>query len=191
MNSGFKKNKGINTQLLVICLGTCMTFVSCIEKIEIPDEFYTENFVLNAVLEPDSAIRINISKSLPPAGVIEFEFVSNAIVKIKSAGSEKETLCEYDSSGWYSNSGFGLHSGTEYTIRVVLEDASELTSATVIPPKPAVNDVMIENDSIYFSIVDDSNKPQYYIVSLMGYIEQSDWIQLADSTYSWVWSHQY
>jgi len=191
MNSGFKKSTGINTHLLAICLGTCLTFVSCIEKFEIPDEFYTENFVLNTVLEPDSAIRINISKSLPPTGAIEFEFVSDAIVKIKSAGSEQEVLCEYDSSGWYSNSGFVLHSGTEYAVRVVLEDASELSSATVIPPKPTIKDVMIENDSIYFSIVDDPNKPQYYIVSLMGFIEQSDWVQLADSTYSWVWSHQY
>lgn len=191
MNSGFKNKRGNIKCLLAACWVTCLTFVSCIEKIDIPDEFYTENFVLNAVLEPDSAIRVNISKSLPPAGVIEFEFVSDAIVEIKPTGSEQEILCEYDSSGWYSNSGFVLHTGTEYAIRVVLEDASELSSETVIPPKPTVKEVMIENDSIYFSIVDDPNINQYYIVSLMGYIEQSDWVQLEDSTYRWVWSHQY
>ena len=191
MNSGFKKNTGINTHFFAICLGTCLTFVSCIEKIDIPDEFYTENFVLNSVLEPDSAIRVNISKSLPPAGVIEFEFVSDAIVEIKPTSSEQEILCEYDSSGWYSHSGFVLHTGTEYAIRVVLEDASELSSATVIPSKPTVKDVMIENDSVYFSIVDDPNKPQYYIVSLMGYNHTYDLVQLPDNSHEEIWKYEY
>lgn len=190
MNSGFKNSLAKITLLWGMPIGICLTVISCIEKIEIPDEFYTDNIAINSVLEPDSSIMINISKSLPPAGIINFEFIEDADVRIGIEGLDHEIACQFLENGWYTSSEIVLEADKDYEINVSIANKN-LSSATRIPEKPVVENVHIRNDTICFSIVDDPNSNQYYLVTLMGFHKKSDWVQFADSSYGHVYYYQY
>jgi hypothetical protein len=190
MNLSFKHSLAKKTQPIGFFFWICLSMVSCIEVIEVPDDFYTDNIILNSIIDPDSTVMINISRSLPPAGVIEFEFVNDADVRISEAENEQEVVCQYLENGWYTSSDLVLEAERDYEINVIVAD-KKLSTTTSIPEKPMVENVHIQYDSIYFSIVDDPNITQYYLITLMGYLLQSDRIQLPNGTYDYVFGYKY
>ncbi len=191
MNSSFKQKIVKNILPMGLLCWICLGMVSCIEVIEVPDDFYTDNIILNSIVEPDSTVMINISRSLPPAGVIEFEFVSDADVRISEVGNEQEVVCQYHENGWYTSSDLVVEADRDYEISVGIIDKPELTSTTRIPGKPIVENVFIQYDSIYFSIVDDPTILQYYLVTLLGYHHTYDIDHLPDGTQEEVWKYEY
>jgi hypothetical protein len=165
--------------------------VSCIEVIEIPEDFYTDHIIINSILDMDSINAVHVSKGLPPVGKIVFEFVDHANIQIGEVGIDQSIGFNFFENGWYVSSELLLEPMKKYSLLATIPDFSDISAYTVIPKKPNLSDVQISSDSIFFSIVDDPNIAQYYLVTLMGYPLQSERILLPDSTYDYVSQYKY
>lgn len=170
--------------------GIILYFHSCIEIIEVPDEFYTQHLVVNSVLNSDSISYIHLSRSLAPSGKIEFEFIEDATVSLVETNSNISKICQYSEKGWYIENELTLKSDFNYEIEIQSPGFSKITASTIIPSKPIIDEISLKYDSLIFTIVDDPNRSQYYLVSLYGYNHLYEYIQTVDSSYK-DWRYDY
>lgn len=180
------KNRTMGTACCLVAL-----MVSCIEVIEIPGDFYKDHIIINSILDMDSINSVHVSKSLPPVGKIVFEFVVNANIQIGEVGIDQSISFNFFENGWYVSSELLLEPMKKYSLLATFPDFNGISAYTVIPKKPILSDVQIKGDSILFSIVDDPNISQYYLVTLMGYPLHSERVLLPDSTYEYVSQYKY
>lgn len=160
--------------------------VSCVEEMELPEGFYEERMVVNAVLDPDSLVKINVARSMPPSGKVEFEFIEDADIRMGLIETEGVLGFTYAQLGWYENSVVDVDSGSTYFLEVSSPDLPAITSSVTIPGKPLITDVRVYGDSISFQIVDNPDESNYYFVRTYAWQETNDCFEHEDGTWECV-----
>ena len=160
--------------------------VSCVEEMELPEGFYEERMVVNAVLNPDSLVRVNVARSMPPSGKVEFEFISNADVRTGLSEPKEITDFTYTNLGWYENAALDIDSGSTYFLEVNSPDLPAISSSVTVPVKPFIMDVRVYGDSISFQIVDNPDEINYYLVRTYAWQETNECFELEDGTWDCV-----
>jgi Domain of unknown function (DUF4249) len=160
--------------------------LSCVEEMELPEGFYEERMVVNAVLDPDSLVRVNVARSMPPSGKVEFEFISNADVRTGLSEPKEITDFTYTNLGWYENAALAIDSGSTYFLEVNSPDLPAISSSATVPVKPFITDVRVYGDSISFQIVDNPDKSNYYLVRTYAWQKTCDCFELEDGTWDCV-----
>ncbi|MEN8204187.1 MAG: DUF4249 domain-containing protein, partial [Bacteroidota bacterium] len=148
-----------------------LLLVSCVEEMELPEGFYQERMVVNAVLDPDSLVRVNVARSMPPNGKVEFEFINDADIRTGLNGTEGISGFTYTKLGWYENSAFDVDSESSYFLEVNSPDLTGITSSVKVPEKPLITDVRVHGDSISFRIGDNPDESNYYFVRTYAWQE--------------------
>lgn len=160
--------------------------VSCVEEMEIPEGFYQERMVVNAVLDPDSLVKINVARSMPPSGKVEFEFIEDADIRMGLIDMEKVPGFTYAQLGWYENTVLDVYSELSYFLELNSPDLPAITSRVTVPKKPLITDVRVNGDSISFQIVDNPDESNYYFVRTYAWQETRDCFELEDGTWDCV-----
>lgn len=160
--------------------------VSCVEEMELPEGFYEERMVVNAVLDPDSLVKINVAQSMPPNGKVEFEFLEDADIRTGLSGTEGISGFTYTQLGWYENSLVDVDSGSTYFLEVSSPDLPGITSSVTVPEKPLISDVRVLGDSISFQIVDNPDESNYYFVRSYAWQETNECFEREDGTWDCV-----
>jgi hypothetical protein len=161
MNSGFRK---YSFYRLILVIPAMLLLVSCVEEMELPEGFYQERMVVNSVLDPDSLVRINVARSMPPTGKVEFEFIEDADIRMGLNGAQEIMEFAYSNNGWYEDLSGIVDPGSGYFLEVNAPGMPAITSLVSIPEKPVVSDVRLHGDSISFRISDNPDDSNYYIV---------------------------
>ncbi len=120
------------SQLLIL-----LTFlsVSCIVDSDLPFPKGESQFVLNGILNPDSIIKVNLTKTRSLALQTPFEVVENAFIKLYEDGTLIDTLA-YKSSGDYFSDLKPLEGG-HYKIEVSGPDIeNSIEGEDTVPARP-------------------------------------------------------
>ncbi len=168
----------------MVLLAMVLLLVSCVEEMELPEGFYQVRMVVNSVLDPDSLVRINVARSMPPTGKVEFEFIDNADIRMELNGAEEIIEFAYVNFGWYEDLSGNVYQGSDYFLEVNAPGMPAITSTVNIPEKPVVSDVRLHGDSISFRISDDPDESNYYIVRTCAWQRIHYSYELEDGTWT-------
>ncbi|MDD2635341.1 MAG: DUF4249 domain-containing protein [Bacteroidales bacterium] len=154
-------------------IGLILLSIACEKVIEIDLEDAKIRIVANSIIEPDSIIRVNVTRSrhiLDNAAIIP---LSDAIVKLYETDNYIGTL-SYTSSGNYEMN-YYPEVGKEYRIEVSHNDFDDVFSKTIIPPVVELNYIdtvksFNENGyeiyNFYTNLTDPLGTNNYYYLSM-------------------------
>jgi hypothetical protein len=154
-----------------------MLFASCemIIPVDIPD--HKPQIVLNAILDPDEPLYVNVSKSLSIIDRAELPPIENAVVEIYENNNFLQVL-PYISYGYYGDEDFFPKPDMEYQIRVKAKPFDSVYAITKIPAlpqntEPHLKDSVKKSDfeslaSVKFGIIDEPGKVNYYEITLLS-----------------------
>lgn len=110
--------------------------VSCHEPIDIDVPDTQKKIVLNGLINPDSTVRVNLSKSISILDKDDdIEFLTTADVKLYEDDVYKETL-QYDTNGYYRGTLYPQENH-DYKITATSPPLDAVNAETIILPKPA------------------------------------------------------
>ncbi len=176
--------------IFLIIIATSL--ISCVEVLDISLEDSEKLLVLNGIIEPDSIVKVNLSKSINATdGDAFIKFIKGADVELY-ADSEFVEKLQYDTNGYYIGQTKPVL-GKTYTVKVKYEDKPQLQAATTIPQavqlKNISYDIPIDSTTqtwtdpetgdqfdttiytigdqghIYLTIADPENQNNYYLIS--------------------------
>lgn len=177
--------------ILFILIAFFFIFSSCEKKLDIDLPDSDKKIVVNGIVNPDSLMKVRISKSLNVLDNGNVEYLSDAVVKLYKDDVLMEELNNMN-SGYFMSSVFPeINANYKLTI-----DYSGLTSVnSEIQLKKAVNIVSVDTvsevrinnygdgyiDTSYImhfeiKIKDDADKSDYYFLSLRAIIPVYDFI---------------
>lgn len=169
MNSG---SEILRRQLwLLPVFGLFLLPVSCVEEMELPEGFYQERLVINSVLDPDSLVRVNVSRSMTPNGKISFDFIEEAVVGLGLSGEEDFGNFQYDELGWYENPLMKVDTMSDYFLQVSSPGLLPAQAYCQVPVKPRIADVRLHGDTISLRIVDAPDEDNFYLVRTYAWHE--------------------
>ena len=146
--------------LSIFCL--LFFFWACTKEVTPDFNTFQTHFVVNAVFNPDSVIKVNISKSVRADKPDSFPVVDQALVTIND-GSE-QFLLVHNGTGNYSFPGRPLP-GKIYTLHVKPVTGRTITASTKIPLVPDIRIKPLVNDNyVQISIRDDPSEQNVYWV---------------------------
>ncbi len=138
--------------------------LACTKEIDLEFPTAESQIVVNGIINPDSIIKINLTKSLPLATTSNFPFVNNAIVIIKENGILIDTL-SYQNKGNYILD-YNPKVGEIYRLEVQVPDYKPLYGEDVIPEKPNFN-ACHHRGRYSLQIHKLSNINNYYWISIL------------------------
>lgn len=157
----------------VVCI--VVALAGCHSLVEDTFATYAKKPVLNAVLQPDSIIRVNLSftANLSDSALA---FVENAVVEMQSTEGWTEKLT-YIGNGLYENDHVAKADET-YTCRVQIDGYPIVTASTTVPAPTAIGAITftptaskdeegLDVASIRFPIVNHPNRSLYWEVRLL------------------------
>jgi len=116
---------------------------SCREPIDITVPDTEKKIVLNGLINPDSTVKIHLSKSI---SILEKDdnitFLKNAVVKIYENNTYKETL-QYDTNGYYRGSVYP-QIGKNYKITAEYSPLYAVDAETEILANPTISEINAE-----------------------------------------------
>ncbi|MFO7615633.1 MAG: DUF4249 domain-containing protein [Bacteroidales bacterium] len=121
----------ILTALLVFSASSCEKIID----VDIPDR--DRKIVINGLLIPDSAIRVNLTLSLSVLEPDEFVYLPDANVDL-FRGSELLGRMGYDSAGYFHLPGVRALEGAEYRITAISEGLTGAEATTQVPAPVAI-----------------------------------------------------
>lgn len=169
-------------RIIILLAAILPIFLACekIIDIDIPDS--ERRIVLNGIINPESTISVNISRSLSVLEDNKFVFLDEATVKLFEDGSEKGLLKSIG-NGYYELPGFLPTIGSSYRLEVESHDLQSVSAVSVVPERPQFSEVdtmTIYNEwggsSIKLSFkINDPIQENYYAVSLMATYKYFDY----------------
>ncbi len=153
---------------LIPYLISITSLLACTKEIDLEFPTTESQIVVNGIINPDSTIRINITKTLSLATTSDFPIVTNAIITIKENGIFLDTL-EYKSDGNYVLNYFPKV-GETYQLEVNVPGYEPLYATDIIPEKPKF-DVCHHRGRYSLQIDKLSNTKNFYWIS----VQQKDY----------------
>jgi len=134
-----KTNYYIISLLIIASVG----IFSCREPIDITVPDTQKKIVLNGMINPDSAVKVNLSKSI---SILEKDdditFLTNAVVKLYENDTYKEVL-QYDTNGYYRGTTYP-QIGKTYKITAESLPLDAVDAETEILLTPIISDIIAE-----------------------------------------------
>ncbi len=188
-----------NNKILLIVLFITVTTImqSCVKEIDISMPDSQKSMVLNGFIQPDSAITVNISRSMGALEDGDVPFLENVEVSLYENNILIETL-QYSQNGNYT-SDKTIKENATYKIEAESQNLKNIITDCRIPDKPVIisvdttketkievyenyyNDVSY-NDTNYVTIVnfdikidDPSGKENYYFLAISQVEEVYDY----------------
>jgi len=206
--SNFKKGKMKNT-LYTILFGLLMLFAACeslVTDFELEEK--APKIVVNAILDPDSTVLVNVSKSLRAGDKNELAFVTGAQVKLFENGIDQGNLTD-QGGGYYVLNSFQPQIGNDYRLEVNAPGFEKAVSVLGIPDKPVVLNVdtttILDYSDDYcvgcppyramnfsFEISDDENEEDFYMMELKRTVKEYiyDEVEVNDPYYGMIISYE-
>lgn len=167
---------------LFIAASIAFMALSCekVIDIDIPDS--ERKIVINGLINPDSLVRVNISRSLSVLEQNEFVFLESADVKLHNMGIEIGRL-EYIGSGFYQLPDFKPQDGEDYTLTV--DNAGMNSVSAVAAVRKPITFSELDTLTIYnewggssleidFSII-DPHEENFYAIAVTESSRYYDW----------------
>ena len=145
---------------ILLCACLLVMAGACVKEGILNFNDFQSHIVVNAVLEPDSAMKVNITASVCSDQPDIFPGVHDAIVDI-SDGSEQFRLI-YTGAGDY---GYPVKpvSGKTYSLKVYSADGKKMTASSHIPKVPDIKVTPIPGANyVQVSIADDPSSQNVY-----------------------------
>ncbi len=160
--------------------------ISCQKEVYL--EIKSDNvIVVNSILSPDSLILVHVSKSQDLNDSSQEINLNNADVSIYGDSSYPNDLLLQSDGLYVSN--FTPTAGVNYTIEVNSEPLSFVTSTTIIPDKPVIENVYVEdklfqdfNFCLKITLKEDGSVSNYYRLKLRGYVVEYDYTTIDPET---------
>ena len=159
-------------------LSLLFIFECCERIIDYPIRTDELNLVINGIINTDSSVIINLSKSIPVLDTNSAPYVGNAQVYLYE-NSSLAGLMTYQGKGFYALNGKKPQKGLEYKVAARVPDGSEVSSSCIIPEPVAIitidtiwkiqNNDMSYGTSSYECIItadDPADVPNYYEIKL-------------------------
>lgn len=137
-------------------------FQSCQKKTEFELHGTETKLVVNSQINPDSTIKVYITKSLLPTDIINFKDVRNAKVEILQNNAIIGLLDEFVETsknpglGYYTNSNLLINETDSFKIKISHKNYKTAIAKTIIPEIPKIKNVNLINNSDIPSIIDGS-----------------------------------
>lgn len=175
---------------IYIFIAVIPLIISCekIIDIDIPDA--DRKIVLNGLINPDSLIEVNISRSMSILEDNKFVFLENASVTLFEDDTERGTL-QYIGSGDYKLLDFHPASGLSYRLEVESPDLKSVSAIAELPIPITIGEIdtaSIEdswgNSSLKISFsIQDPPEENFYALALFATRRSFDYdkFELADS----------
>ncbi len=120
-----------------------VSFISCIETLDIELDQDDKKMVLNGIISPDSIITVNLSKSIYSLdGDAFIKFVEDAEVKLYEDGVFIETM-QYDTFGNYLSS-IKPQLGKKYSVTAQNSQYEMLSATTEIPQTADIKEFYVD-----------------------------------------------
>ena len=119
---------------LIIYLTITISLLACTKEIDLEFPIAESQIVVNGIINPDSIIKINLTKTLPLATTSDFPIIENAIVIIKENGILIDTLT-YQNKGNYILD-YNPKIGNTYRLEVQTPGYESVFAEDIIPGKP-------------------------------------------------------
>lgn len=174
-----KKSSLLHIIFILFVLASCHS--------PIPDESYYQyekKAILNAVLQPDSLIKVHLSFNCGLKDTV-IPLIENATVIIQAANTMKDTL-RYTGKGWYESKYTAGYNVT-YNCTIEIPDYPFLFASTTTPGKTIVDQIEITETanmdeegnsitSVSFNILNSSDETKYWEIKLTnkGYVYTMD-----------------
>ena len=169
--------------IIIICCG-CETVVD----LDVP--LGSPSFVLNGIINPDSAMVVEISENRSVLDDSEFKFIEGAMVDIYEDDKYLGQL-EFDDNRFYTNKDLVPKVGASYKIEVSKEGYDNVTSDAKIPEEFAsISGVKIDSvtnrDRKEFRFELEINDPigeHYYEIAVYGYRKLYEFDEITEEFY--------
>lgn len=164
----------MKTKILIIpFLSLSIAFLSCEKIIDIDIPEGERKIVINGLINPDSLVKINVSRSLSVLENDQFVFLENARVHFYE-NDDFKALMTYDGGGFYSIPGFYPVSNAEYRIEVESAGLQSVQAITNLPSPITMTDIDTSSvtdewggGSLKMSFsLNDPEEENYYAVSM-------------------------
>lgn len=160
-------------RIIYIIMAIIPLAMACEKIIDIDIPETERKIVLNGLINPDSLVEVNISRSMSVLDDNKFVFLENAIVSLYENDSKKGDL-KYMGSGNYKLPDFYPSSGFSYRLEVESSGLKSVSALTeLLPPVPIseIDTSSIEdswgNNSLKLSFsLQDPPEENYYAISL-------------------------
>ena len=172
--------------ILITSIAILFIFSSCEKKLDIDLPESEKKIVVNGIVNPDSLMKVRISKSMNVLDNGKIQYLSDATVKLFKDDTFLENLNNMDSGYFQSsvvpeiNSDYKLtvdYSGlTSVNANIKLQDAVEIMSIDTVS-EIQINDFW-ETKIMHFDIKikDDAEKEDFYFLSLRAMIPVYEFI---------------
>jgi len=128
---------------IIFLIVIAISFISCVEILDISVDEEDKQLVLNSIISPDSLIKVNISKSIGATeGDAYLEFIYGAAVKLYEDGNFIEDL-KQDTFGYYTSTKMP-EVGKEYTITAEKDNFPLVTGKTTTIPKILLKEISMD-----------------------------------------------
>lgn len=143
----------------------------CQKEFELKLDF-SPGFTVNCILDPDTTIKVKISKTEKIGHPGEFQPVDNAVVELIDENQVFKLTKQVE--GIYTDS-LHVHTGKTYNLNVILPGNNVLSAETTIPSKPVAT--IIHNPDIFIytvTLTNNTNEKKYYwIYAQSGYLQSN------------------
>jgi hypothetical protein len=142
-------------------------FFSCVKEVTLDFRDYQPHLVVNSLLVPDSAMKVNISKSVRSDKEEVFPPVNDTHVEITDGKTVFELV----------NMGNGIYtapvqpvSGKNYLLKVIAGDGKTMTASSKIPFSPDIHlTPIVEDNYVQVAIIDNPAEKNFYWVGMRNY----------------------
>ena len=133
----------LKQNIILLVLIPVIGIFSCREPIDIDVPDTQKKIVLNGLINPDSTVKVNLSKSISILdNDKDINFINNASVKIYENDAFKETL-QYDTNGYYLGTIYP-EIGKTYKITAEYPPLNNISAETLILNPPSISDINSE-----------------------------------------------
>jgi hypothetical protein len=142
-------------------------FVSCVKDVTLDFRDYQPHLVVNSLLVPDSAMNVNISKSVCSDKDEVFPPINDAIVEITDGKNIYKLV--NTGNGNYTGPSQPV-SGGNYALKVISGDGKTITASTEIPLQTDIHITpIVEDNFVQVVIHDNPGEKNFYWVGLRSY----------------------
>ncbi|MBW6534902.1 MAG: DUF4249 domain-containing protein [Mariniphaga sp.] len=143
---------------------------------------FSPGFTVNGILDPDSTIKVKISKTEKIGHPGEFQPVDIAVVELIDENQVFKLPKQME--GIYADS-LHVHAGKTYNLNVFLPNNKILSAETTIPSKPVATVVHNPDVFIYtITLTDNTNEKNYYWVYAQSGYFQSNFMKPASKIFN-------
>ncbi len=192
-------------QIKIFLIIVIIIFFACQKKVNFNIDYPAAKSAVNCLVNPDSTIKVYLTKSLTPVDTINFKDITNAKIEIFKNGiyeglADTHITPEKNPGlGYYTNPLISFSESDSLKIIISHPDFEKSYAYTSIPQKPSTDTDVISytfegienpqvngynlNASIKISIFDSKNEERYYSVKMYYYANDLPYLNNKDTIY--------